>query len=78
MDVQSNISSMIDSILSGDNLAAKDTFASIISSKLTDALDAKKLEVAQGVYSDTQEVEQDTEQDETDDNNAVDTSQESE
>lgn len=42
---------MIDDIIDGNNTDAKDGFESALSSKLTDALDAKKIEIAQSIYS---------------------------
>ena len=46
----------------GNNTDAKDGFESALSSKLTDALDAKKIEIAQSLYN--QEVEVEEEEDE--------------
>lgn len=42
---------MIDDIIDGNNTDAKDSFDAAISNKLTDALDARKIELAQSVYS---------------------------
>lgn len=42
---------MIDDIIDGNNTDARDGFESAISNKLTDALDARKIELAQSVYS---------------------------
>jgi hypothetical protein len=42
---------MIDDIIDGNNTDAKDGFESALSAKLTDALDAKKIEIAQSIYS---------------------------
>lgn len=42
---------MIDDIIDGNNTDAKDGFESALSTKLTDALDAKKIEIAQSIYS---------------------------
>ena len=42
---------MIDDIIDGNNTDAKDGFESAISNKLTDALDARKIELAQSIYS---------------------------
>ena len=42
---------MIDDIIDGNNTEARDSFDAAISNKLTDALDAKKIELAQSVYS---------------------------
>ena len=48
---------MIDDIIDGNNTDAKDGFESALSTKLTDAIDARKIEIAQSLY--TQEVEED-------------------
>lgn len=46
---------MVDKILNGDNVGAQEDFSSIIATKMTQALDVKKQELAQNVYQDTQE-----------------------
>lgn len=45
------INKLVDDILSGDALAAKETFEDAISLKITNALDQKKIELAQQMYS---------------------------
>ena len=55
MDTREIINKMIDDIIDGNNTDAKDGFESALSNKLTDALDARKIELAQSVY--TKEVE---------------------
>ncbi len=56
---------MIDDIIDGNNTDAKDSFETIISNKLTDALDAKKIEIAQAIYSkEKEEEEEEIEEDE--------------
>lgn len=55
MDNQEIISSMVDKILNGDNVGAQEDFSSIIATKMTQALDVKKQEIAQNVYQDSQE-----------------------
>ena len=55
MDTREVINKMIDDIIDGNNTDAKDGFESALSNKLTDALDARKIELAQSVY--TKEVE---------------------
>ena len=45
------IDKLVDDILSGDALAAKETFEDAISLKITNALDQKKIELAQQMYS---------------------------
>lgn len=51
MDTREIINKMIDDIIDGNNTDAKDGFESALSTKLTDALDAKKIEIAQSIYS---------------------------
>lgn len=51
MDTREIINKMIDDIIDGNNTDAKDSFEAAISNKLTDALDAKKIELAQSIYS---------------------------
>lgn len=51
MDTREIINKMIDDIIDGNNTDAKDSFDAAISNKLTDALDAKKIEIAQSIYS---------------------------
>lgn len=51
MDTREIINKMIDDIIDGNNTDAKDSFESALSAKLTDALDAKKIEIAQSIYS---------------------------
>ena len=46
---------MIDDIIDGNNTDAKDGFESALSNKLTDAIDARKIELAQSIY--TNEIE---------------------
>ena len=51
MDTTEIINKMIDDIIDGNNTDAKDGFESALSNKLTDALDARKIELAQSIYS---------------------------
>jgi hypothetical protein len=51
VDTKDIINKMIDDIIDGNNTEARDSFDAAISNKLTDALDAKKIELAQSVYS---------------------------
>ena len=57
MDTAEIINKMIDDIIDGNNTDAKDGFESALSSKLTDALDAKKIEIAQSLYNQEVDVE---------------------
>jgi hypothetical protein len=46
-----NVENMVDSLASGDNVAAQDAFKSALTDKIGDALDAKRQTVANDVYS---------------------------
>ena len=48
---------MIDDIIDGNNTDAKAGFDSALSSKLTDALDVRKVEIAQALYNQQEEDE---------------------
>jgi hypothetical protein len=56
VDTTEIINKMIDDIIDGNNTDAKDGFESALSTKLTDAIDARKIEIAQSLYN--QEVEE--------------------
>ena len=51
MDTKDIINQMIDDIIDGNNTDARDRFDAAISIKLTDAIDARKIELAQSIYS---------------------------
>jgi hypothetical protein len=51
VDTTEIINRMIDDIIDGNNTDAKAGFDSALSSKLTDALDVRKVELAQSIYS---------------------------
>jgi len=57
VDTTEIINKMIDDIIDGNNTDAKNGFESALSTKLTDAIDARKIEIAQSLYN--QEVEED-------------------
>jgi len=57
VDTTEIINKMIDDIIDGNNTDAKTGFESAISNKLTDALDAKKVELAQSLYNQEEEDE---------------------
>ena len=59
MDTTEIINKMIDDIIDGNNTDAKDGFESALSTKLTDAIDARKIEIAQSLYNQEVEVEED-------------------
>lgn len=46
---------IVDELISGNNAAAKEAFDSAIASKLTDALNARKVEVAQNFFKSSEE-----------------------
>jgi hypothetical protein len=67
MDTKEIIDQFVDDVLDGNNLAAKEAFQNAISIKVSDAIEQKKVEVAQSVYnddatSDNTEQEEDTEE----------------
>lgn len=72
-----SVDGMVDRIIDGDNTGAQADFEALISAKLSDALDAKKVEVARSIYGDEeedndqyedeQEVEQEDESEEEED-----------
>ena len=63
MDTKEVVDQMIDDILAGNNLNAREKFDAAIADKLNDAIAAKKIEVAQSIYGsvDQQDAAQDTE-----------------
>lgn len=58
MDNTEAIGNMIDKIVGGDNTAAKEDFEALISAKLSNALDAKKQEVAASIYDSQKDTEE--------------------
>lgn len=50
MDTQPTINDLIDKIIAGDNTGAQTDFNALVAAKMQDALDAKKIEIAQSVY----------------------------
>jgi len=57
VDTTEIINRMIDDIIDGNNTDAKGGFESALSNKLTDALDARKIELAQSLYNQEEEDE---------------------
>lgn len=45
------IRSMVDTILQGDAVIAQATFASLMSGKVADAIDNRRLDISQSLYS---------------------------
>lgn len=64
-----DISDMIDKIYNGDNVGAKTDFEAIISQKMNDALEQKKVEIAQSLYSNNTDEESEEDQDTDEDQN---------
>jgi hypothetical protein len=64
MDNTEAISNMIDDILAGNNTEAKEVFDNIVSNKMTDALDVRKTELAQAIYSNEKVEDEDEVEDE--------------
>jgi len=63
MDTKEIINQFVDDVLDGNNIAAKEAFQNAISIKVSDAIEQKKVEVAQSVYNNSASSE-DSEQDE--------------
>jgi len=63
MDKSEIINQMINHIIDNKNTEAGESFNSLISAKLNDALEAKKIEVAQTIYN-YQEVDEPTDEEE--------------
>jgi len=53
----SNVNDLISSLSSGDMSSAETHFQDLMNQKMQDAVDAKKIEVAQGMYGDYAEDE---------------------
>jgi hypothetical protein len=49
------IKSMVDTILQGDAVNAQNSFASLMSGKVADAIDKRRLEISQSLYTREQE-----------------------
>lgn len=49
------VEKLVDQIIDNDNVSAKQTYDEIMATRITDALEAKKKEVAQSIYNDSQE-----------------------
>ena len=67
MDTKEIIDQFVDDVLDGNSIAAKEAFQNAISIKVSDAIEQKKVEVAQSVYNDeatsnNTEQEEDTEE----------------
>lgn len=59
------IGSLIDDVLDGNATAAKDKFDNAISLKVSDSLDQRKLEIANSLYNDKEQEEEQPEEEET-------------
>ena len=73
MDTTELIDQMITDILAGNNVEAKDIFDQAIGLKVSDALDVKKVEVAQAIYSRDDEEEEEEDQPEEEDEDVSET-----
>lgn len=62
MDTKDLVSSMIDKVAAGENTAAQEDFEAALSAKMAAALDAKKVELAQSVYQDKENTENESEE----------------
>jgi hypothetical protein len=63
METKEIINQFVDDVLDGNSLAAKEAFQNAISIKVSDAIEQKKVEVAQSVYN-NDAASKDSEQDE--------------
>lgn len=61
---------MIGKIINGDNVDAQEDFASVLANKVSAALDTRKQELAQSIYTPTQEVEVEVESEEETEQNS--------
>ena len=52
------LNKLVDDILDGNNLDAQQTFEDAISIKITDALNQRKADIAQSIYSNQEESEE--------------------
>ena len=73
MDTKELIDQMITDILAVNNVEAKDIFDQAIGLKVSDALDVKKVEVAQAIYSRDDEEEEEEDQPEEEDEDVSET-----
>jgi hypothetical protein len=62
MDNGQMINSLIDKVISGDTSGASDDFKAVISAKAAEALDARKVELAQSLYTNNQAEKEDESQ----------------
>lgn len=65
MDSKEILNQFVDDVLDGNNAAAKEAFQNAISIKVSDALEQKKVEVAQNIYNDETSEEESEQQRET-------------
>lgn len=56
------IADFIDALATGDKLAAEEAFGAEMQSRMTDAIDAKRMEVGQSIYGGSQETVQSEEE----------------
>ena len=69
METQQAINDLINKIASGDNTGAQTDFNALIAAKVQDAIEVKKVELAQSVYG-TPAAEVETEQETEDEPNS--------
>jgi len=62
MDNGQMINSLIDKVISGDTSGASDDFKAVISAKAAEALDARKVDLAQSLYTKNQAGKEDESQ----------------
>ena len=59
------IGSLIDDVLDGNATAAKDKFDNAVSLKVSDALNQRKVDIANSLYNDREQEEEQQEEEET-------------
>jgi hypothetical protein len=59
------IEKLVDQIIDGDNTNARETYSDVMSTKITDALEGRKKEIAQSIYDNDSQEEIEPEEEET-------------
>ena len=59
------IEKLVDQIIDGDNTNARETYSDAMSTKITDALEGRKKEIAQSIYDNDSQEEIEPEEEET-------------
>lgn len=59
------IEKLVDQIIDGDNTNARETYSDVMSTKISDALEGRKKEIAQSIYDNDSQEEIEPEEEET-------------